>query len=176
MPGQKNISNHWMNRKKQQAAMLFFGSNNPNHYPKIVAVWCAGDISFYNNCIISSGFLSYANPLPDDINFSLIWTPFFPALSIPVFSIRLPKSVHSSFPRCSSNHRTSSSTKSIGPWGFWHRNPTLYRPSYIGLARSWETTITVSCIMIVQISFLRLNRKTDFANMALLKSIVPIRL
>mgnify|MGYP000302606283 CR=1 FL=1 len=25
-------------QEKQQAAMLFFGSNNPNHYPKIVAV------------------------------------------------------------------------------------------------------------------------------------------
>ena len=155
--------------------MLFFGSNNPNHYLKDRRRLMCGGYLFCNNCIISSGF-NYANPLPDDINFSLIWTPFFPRL---IYSrVLYPSSKVSTFqfsqmllePPDFQLHQIYRAL------GILAQESDLYRPSYIGLARSWETTITVSCIMIVQISFLRLNRKTDFANMALLKSIVPIRL
>ena len=65
--------------KAAKTAMLFFGSINPNHYPRSSPSDVG--ISLCNNCIISSGFPSAMRiHLPDDINFSLIWTPFFPRL------------------------------------------------------------------------------------------------
>ena len=110
-----------------------------------------GDISFCNNSCHQLRF-SAANPLPDDIDFSLIWTPFFPALSIPVFhqSFKVSTFQFSQMllePPDFQLHQICRAT------GILAQNPTLYRPSYIGLARSWETTITVSCIMMYKFLF-----------------------
>ena len=100
-----------------------------------------GDISFCNNCIITVSQLCESIARRHKFQFNL--TPFFPALSIPVFSIRLPKSVHSSFPRCSSNHGLPAPPNLSGP-GDSGTGIRLYTGPVISDWHGVETTITVS--------------------------------
>ena len=71
------------------------------------------------------------------------------------------------------NSRILFSSTSIVHWISFVRKTLLFSQNYIKTAKLSPTGMTGYFFMIVQTSFLRLNRKTELSNMVLQKSTVP---